>query len=93
MLAYPGLPEREFGMFLTHAASLVRGQYAPGTGFEIATCGMPGNTGTYLFFRGATSCRPRRDVRCARPFLNLTADGPSKNLCAAVREKPEQRKA
>lgn len=48
MPAYPGLPVPHFGTYFTHAESLERGNYAPGTSFQIATYEMPGNTGTYI---------------------------------------------
>jgi arylformamidase len=48
MPSYPGLPEPQFAAFLTHAESVARGAYAPGTTFQIATYQFGGNTGTYV---------------------------------------------
>ncbi|HEX2913039.1 MAG TPA: cyclase family protein [Chloroflexia bacterium] len=48
MPAYPGLPVPQFHTYFTHAESLERGTYAPGTSFQIATFEIPGNTGTYI---------------------------------------------
>ena len=48
MPAYPGLPAMRFGTIFTHAESLDRGDYAPGTSFQIGHYELPGNTGTYL---------------------------------------------
>ncbi len=48
MPAYPGLPVPQFGTWLTHAESMGRGTYAPGTTFQIATYEIGGNTGTYI---------------------------------------------
>ncbi len=48
MPAYPGLPVPRFGTWLTHAESMGRGTYAPGTTFQIATYEIGGNTGTYI---------------------------------------------
>ncbi len=48
MPSYPGLPEPQFRTVFTHAESLTRGNYAPGTSFQIAAYDIGGNTGTYL---------------------------------------------
>ena len=48
MPAYPGLPVPQFHTYFTHAESLERQTYAPGTSFQIATYEIGGNTGTYV---------------------------------------------
>ena len=48
MPAYPGLPVPAFHTWMTHAESVARGAYAPGTTFQIATYALGGNTGTYV---------------------------------------------
>ena len=48
MPVYPGLPPMRFDTVFTHAQSLERDLYAPGTSFQIGRYELPGNTGTYL---------------------------------------------
>ena len=48
MPVYPGLPAPRFGTVFTHAESLQRGLYAPGTSFQIGHYEFAGNTGTYV---------------------------------------------
>ncbi len=48
MPSYPGLPVPQFRTWVTHAESMSRGSYAPGTTFQIAVYEIGGNTGTYV---------------------------------------------
>ncbi len=48
MPSYPGVPEPRFHILFTHEQSVARGNYAPGTTFQIATYEIAGNTGTYV---------------------------------------------
>ncbi len=48
MPSYPGVPEPQFHTLFTHEQSAARGNYAPGTTFQIATYEIAGNTGTYV---------------------------------------------
>jgi arylformamidase len=46
MPSYPGLPAPRFATVFTHAESMARGSYAPGTTFQVASYELAGNTGT-----------------------------------------------
>ena len=48
MPAYPGLPVPKFHVFLAHGDAAGHAHYAPGTTFQIASCELGGNTGTYV---------------------------------------------
>ena len=48
MPSYPGLMEPKFHTWLAHEESARRGNYAPGTTFQMATYEIGGNTGTYI---------------------------------------------
>ena len=48
MPSYPGLPAPQFRTWVTHAESVSRWSYAPGTMFQIAVYEIGGNTGTYV---------------------------------------------
>ncbi len=48
MPSYPGLPEPEFSVFLSHEGCPATRRYSPGTTFQIAVHRIGGNTGTYV---------------------------------------------
>ena len=84
MPAYPGLPIPQFKVFLAHEDTARQTNYAPGTTFQIASCEIGGNTGTYVdspfhrYAKGPDLAALSLDKLANIPGILITApeDGP-----------------